>query len=419
MASLHIAVLFGNEQLTRELLAEGYDANVYDERLGTPLSTAVLKGYRSIVKLLTENGADHNNERFTSALINSALDELGLPDSIETFKPGRGSSVQESKPQDSPETRKTERMLPDDKEMRSTDSAVTGPAIDSRFRIKVLFKKESGWEEAPNGDNVSLELKPTEDDCPVVRYMEPSEGGGWIMRRLGINGSRLCGFLSRVLENYPKVHLSRLKAIIDGDVRRGLDSGFIGLFHRMERFIKLSEEEIDPMTRDQTKLLLESLEICYNPLQYVVEESRANGLIEWENVWTIYRPGDIAILRSSGEDECKRLAARITKVSLKTWDRPYYFQVRLEVFDWNGSYSGYRKMHFHIKEYRGFKKITGFQIYPLSYDLDPDGIKKRLIQRGRKFESLRGYSFLTRTDFNVARVRNLLHMHSPAFLHTH
>ncbi|KAI1151091.1 P-loop containing nucleoside triphosphate hydrolase protein [Nemania diffusa] len=175
---------------------------------------------------------------------------------------------------------------------------------------------------------------------------------------------------------------------------------FIGLFHRKERYIKLSEEEIDPQTAEQAKLLLQTLKLLWRPLQSAVEESRVSGLTEWAYLWTIYQPGDITISR---EDTDEISAARIVEIELISDGLSIYYHLTVEVVVWNGSYTGYKQVVYEIRMYDGFKKLTGIKIYPLSYNPDPEKVKERLVQRGRTFEILRGCFFMTRKHFNVTR----------------
>ncbi len=423
MASLHIAVLFGNEELTRTLLKEGCDPNVYDKRLGTPLSIAILKGYRSIVKLLSENGADHNNEGFTSALVHSRLDEFNLPHTINLSTADNGGRAQKPKLQDRSETRlhnhqpvagdsETESVLTLDDGTGSIGG--TGPdiLIGSRSEIKRLFKNNSKWEDAPGDEEVTLirstraSVEGVHAASAVVEYMERNDEGGWLLSKFDIHGSKLCGFLSRVLENYPGAGIGHSRATIHPAMPGRLFPDFIGLFHRMERYIKLSEEEVDPETKEQAKLLLQTLKSSWSPLQYVVEESRAMGLMAWAHLWTIYQPGEIAISLEDENDEIS--AVRIVEIELieNPWTKPPYYKLTVEVVDWNGSYTGYKQLTYGIRKYDGFKKLTDIGIHPLSYNPDPERLKERLVQRGRTFESLRGFFFMARKHFNVTRVRN-------------
>lgn len=239
--------------------------------------------------------------------------------------------------------------------------------------------------------------------------MKRNKEGVWILSKIDIHGSKLCGFLSRVLENYPRVGIGHSRATIYmyPTVPGRQHPNFIGLFHRKERYIKLSEEEIDPQTAEQAKLLLQTLKLLWRPLQSAVEESRVSGLTEWAYLWTIYQPGDITISR---EDTDEISAARIVEIELISDGLSIYYHLTVEVVVWNGSYTGYKQVVYEIRMYDGFKKLTGIKIYPLSYNPDPEKVKERLVQRGRTFEILRGCFFMTRKHFNVTRVSNSCHV---------
>ncbi|KAI1206536.1 uncharacterized protein F4807DRAFT_438357 [Annulohypoxylon truncatum] len=413
MASLHIAVLFGNEELTRSLLEEGYDVNAYDKRLGTPLSIAIVKGYRSIVRLLSENGADHNDERFTSALIDSRIDEFNVP--INIFNPHNKDKPLTSTLQDRSES-PLHVSQPNAEEDRETDSISeasitwnTGQDLNigARSKIKLLFRNGSEWEEAPADEATPLTggLVPVEStyaDYAVVQYMNRDDGkGGWFTSKVDINGSKLCGFLSRVLENYPEAGIGQTRTTLHPDIVGRLDPDLIGLFHRMERYVKLCENESDDETKEKAKLLLQMLKVIWHPLQYAVNESEATGLMKWDHLWAIYRPGDIAIYKDNDEWS----AAKILEVEVipESWNHPPYYKVTVKVVDWNGSYSGYKREAYMIRKYDGSKKVVDLEIHPLSYEPDPKKVKERLVKRGQKFQSLRGCFFRTREDFNVTR----------------
>ncbi|XXH05437.1 hypothetical protein Hte_011864 [Hypoxylon texense] len=429
MASLHVAVLFGNEDLTRTLLEEGCDPNIYDERLGTPLSIAILKGYRSIVKLLSEKGADHNNEGFTSALIHPRIDEFNLPKLGGPFDVDKRDVAEASRLKDrseapvhvrSPVTdvSKTESILPRENEPGRISSINPDVLIGSRCEVKTLFQNGSKWEEAPAGEaefSADKDLKSVRsihEPYAVVRYMRRNDEDGeetWKVHKIDVHGSKLCGFLSRVLENYPGAGLGHWKMTLYTYMPDGLDATFMGLFYRMERYIKLSEEEIDPVTKAQAKVLLRCLIPFWGDLKHDVEESKATGSTTWMVLGIIYQPGDIAVLDMvsdlEDQDGHELSAARILQIKMfrPLLTRPPYYGVTVAVVDWNGSYSGYKRETYQIPLYDGYKKVTNVGVYPLPYEPNPERLKEILIQRGRKFESLRGYFFRAKEEFNMSR----------------
>lgn len=61
------------------------------------------------------------------------------------------------------------------------------------------------------------------------------------------------------------------------------------------------------------------------------------------------------------------------------------------VIDFNGQRSGFRKVPYCIPNFNSLKKIVDLNVYPLRFHHDPDGLKTRLVARGRRFEQLRGF----------------------------
>lgn len=424
MASLHIAVLFGNEKLTRSLLEEGYDVNTYDQRLGTPLSIAILKGYRSIVKLLSEHGADHNDERFTSSLIDSTIDEFKLSATFETSGAAAGSEAEASKLQADqnaptlPQNDVTDDH--DDDSLADLDSTASGEGmIGSKSLVKTYFRNDHKWEETPAGIETALNFDPTEvieqayKAYAIVEFRETDSEGDWFTSSIEINGPKLCGFISMVLEEYPGASHPRSRAtlLLANITMERFDPNFIGLFHRKERYAKLLEEETDSTTKRQAELLLQLLQTLWRPLNNSLEEFGDTGLITWPQLWSIYEPGKIAIISSGDNDNDNELqATRIKEITMTTegrWRETQFYRLKLEMVDWNGSYTGYKQVVYGIPRYDGLQRVTDHSVFPLQLHSSPQTLKEMLVERGRKFESLRGYKFMARKEFNLTRVSKL------------
>lgn len=60
MASLNVAALYGDAQLTKALLDHNHNPNVSDKELRSPLYHAAFHGYRSVAEALISSGADVN-----------------------------------------------------------------------------------------------------------------------------------------------------------------------------------------------------------------------------------------------------------------------------------------------------------------------------------------------------------------------
>ncbi|KAH7178264.1 hypothetical protein DER46DRAFT_621937 [Fusarium sp. MPI-SDFR-AT-0072] len=72
---------------------------------------------------------------------------------------------------------------------------------------------------------------------------------------------------------------------------------------------------------------------------------------------------------------------------------PPYWEVYLEYLDWNGNRCGYANTMIVIPEFAAYRRVTSLPAYPLSFHNSPSKIRQQMIERGRKFEALRGYHF--------------------------
>jgi hypothetical protein len=69
--------------------------------------------------------------------------------------------------------------------------------------------------------------------------------------------------------------------------------------------------------------------------------------------------------------------------------------ITTEYVDWNGECCGYATTNTTIVEFDGFRRVIALLVYPLSFEKAASEIKLKMIERGRNFERLRGYYFLT------------------------
>ena len=66
----------------------------------------------------------------------------------------------------------------------------------------------------------------------------------------------------------------------------------------------------------------------------------------------------------------------------------------MEYVDWNGEKNGYTTTTLTIWQYEGFRRVTALPVFPISFLANSDKTKMAMIERGRKFERLRGYKFM-------------------------
>jgi hypothetical protein len=121
-------------------------------------------------------------------------------------------------------------------------------------------------------------------------------------------------------------------------------------------------------------------------------ETRRTGKIGFDTVWQIFPPGELVVTDFFGA----QAVCRVLEYKKKTpRGEPAYWVIRMEYVDWNGEVCGLCETKRRINEFEGFQRVVSLPVHPISFVEDPTGLKKRAISRGRRFEQLRGYHFLS------------------------
>ena len=61
-----------------------------------------------------------------------------------------------------------------------------------------------------------------------------------------------------------------------------------------------------------------------------------------------------------------------------------------------------------IKQFKGVRNITSLPLYPLRFHRDADGLRTRLIERGKKFVSLEGKQYKSHKGMAYVKVDRLV-----------
>ncbi|KAF7555355.1 hypothetical protein G7Z17_g2224 [Cylindrodendrum hubeiense] len=164
------------------------------------------------------------------------------------------------------------------------------------------------------------------------------------------------------------------------------------IVHRWDRLLTLCEDTSD-ISADDTAAhhLIAFLRPILATSIAAVARTKVTGKISFQDVWQILPPGELVMTTLSGVEA----VCRVTKYKLITPERgPPYWVIHLNYLDWNGERCGYTTTQVHINHFE-LERVVSLPVYPLSFNPLAAQIKERTIQRGRKFESFRGYHFQT------------------------
>ncbi|OAA70388.1 ATPase, AAA-type, core [Cordyceps fumosorosea ARSEF 2679] len=141
------------------------------------------------------------------------------------------------------------------------------------------------------------------------------------------------------------------------------------------------------------KLLLKYLRKDYAEIKRQVDSLLRNGLITFELLWALWKPKSLVYTTTFGNDDEPRVF-RVESVERHVnMQKGEYFHIDGKYFEYDGKNFGYGSMASEIGSFRGARKITSLPCYPLHFHRDEAGLRKRLIERGKKFVELRGVHY--------------------------
>lgn len=187
--------------------------------------------------------------------------------------------------------------------------------------------------------------------------------------------------LGVVLKDYPGIstNLERVE----------FHAPFQPFVHRWEQFAKCRADETDPETKTHVELLWSVLE---EELRDTIREKNdhvANGVVRFDNIWTIFEPSTLVTSRDEDHERVYRLKSG--NFANTRCGRVYALQV--EFVDFDGENFGYGRDTLQIRAFSGIQPIAKLFAYPLSHHAAPESLRGKLIQRGHLFEAYKGYHY--------------------------
>ncbi|RMJ18365.1 hypothetical protein CDV36_001976 [Fusarium kuroshium] len=162
---------------------------------------------------------------------------------------------------------------------------------------------------------------------------------------------------------------------------------FTGLVQRWDRLLLAEKTADNEKSKGLLQLLRETLGVeLYGSLR-AFQEFRKTGYATFPNILVAFVPGEIVMRSEDGE-----ISAGILKDASieKEFMGGLVCILRVQVLDWNGKNFGYREKTWKIENFRGFRKATDLDAFPLTAHPEQEKLKQRLVDRGRAFEALCG-----------------------------
>lgn len=237
------------------------------------------------------------------------------------------------------------------------------------------------WSKFPNHKEDQNALEEAISKDPII-HRHTFADNEWNTESFTIQSPAMRALLDTALAKYQDLDL--------GLEKWTFSPPFMPIVHRWDRLQVLDEGKVDSTAQEAFTQLMEFLSPILAPQIDALSKTRETGSVLFQDLWQIFAPHDFVVTNFYGV----QAVCRVTKYQpVKRRRQPDYWKIYMEYVDWNGHRCGYAKTKVRIMEFSGYRRVVGLPVYPLSFHGDAPAIRQRAIERGRKFESLRGYSF--------------------------
>ncbi|ORX98026.1 P-loop containing nucleoside triphosphate hydrolase protein [Clohesyomyces aquaticus] len=212
----------------------------------------------------------------------------------------------------------------------------------------------------------------------VVRNKKGHSGGkAMVVNSIVVQSPLLKPLLEEVFEGYEGITAGLKKVIFT--------KPFAPFFYRWGKFKQAVEAVEDPATQAHAQLLYDVLSKELDDTISTWQDQLSHGVITFNYLWTLFKPGDILYCRFRGEEMLMKLQ--------KTEYESGGFSLYAKYVDWSGYTFGYASHQFMLYSYDGTRPITDLDAYPIQYHSEAGAIESRLAARGKRFEQLQGFHY--------------------------
>ena len=188
--------------------------------------------------------------------------------------------------------------------------------------------------------------------------------------------------LREVIQKYPGVSLDAREIVIP-DLPKCL-------FHYRKELLSYGNRQRDRTAIEHLKLLLDYmwqvLEGQLTSYSSLMESPNSAPSLSFENLWMAFKPG--SYIYHQWDD--KGLVFRLTSMTkAKTITEVSDWRILGEQISYDGKQFGYVTEIHRIGPYEGIRALEQLHLCPLLYSSNLEEIKRKMIERGKKYVSLR------------------------------
>ncbi|KAI1642236.1 putative AAA family ATPase [Daldinia loculata] len=265
------------------------------------------------------------------------------------------------------------------------DDTLSSDGPGQLCNVKTLYEGESkcaccmNWvEELPKDIGPSAEEENESRRHALLIRMQRNHNDGKpvVLHSIVIQSSHLKSMLGELFEEYSGITTTLKKLVFRAP--------FHCFFYEWNRLEKIVREIEDPVSKSHARLLRKVLR---SELRETISQSNdlnQNGVITFDYLWTIFKPGIDVYAFEDGYDRIYKLQ----RAQYITGPGGQFFQVTVNEIDYDGDTSGYLSKILLIFNFPGTMKVSDLDVFPASYHPRLGEVKETLRKRGEKFRDI-------------------------------
>ncbi|CZR64854.1 related to TOB3 (member of AAA-ATPase family) [Phialocephala subalpina] len=145
--------------------------------------------------------------------------------------------------------------------------------------------------------------------------------------------------------------------------------------------------------RKHLKVLLKYLDKDYAATKKTLYPMLESGIITFDLLWALYKPNTLAYTTTYGSaDEPRAFKIELAEKEFSFMKGEWY-NIEGRYLEYDGKTWGMGTMDCDVPAFKGARKITSLNCYPLKYHKNEVKLRADLIARGKKFVSLQGVNY--------------------------
>ncbi|KAL9617549.1 MAG: hypothetical protein Q9160_007666 [Pyrenula sp. 1 TL-2023] len=253
-------------------------------------------------------------------------------------------------------------------------------------KVKVLYEGPRkchcciNWvEEYPEDVKESIEEQSESKRHAILVRMKKNHGEGkpLVLDSVVVQNLHLKNLLGEVFRDYVGI-TTNLKKLV-------FRPPFHEFFYAWDHFSELCKSQSDIVVKNYARLLRKVLSAELAETIFTSADLARNGVITFEYLWTIFKPGIDVYSSQDGHDRIYKLTS--TGISM-TFSGQRCFSVNVQYVDFDGNAFGWATTSLPIFDFSGTKSVTDLGVFPAVLHPNVEELKRELSTRGKKFKDL-------------------------------